>query len=111
MWITAGEGGHDYEAPCAIFVAAYAVPSHQGCATPARLMAAPADATAKAEIVGMPGVRYAQPDGVPAVSGNAQVLHWPNNAALIGAAKNLFNLNRSTIFSGVSYQSQASLSR
>jgi hypothetical protein len=44
----------------------------QGCATPVRLKAVPAGATVKAEIPGMPGVRYVLPDDLPAVFRDAQ---------------------------------------
>ena len=35
-----------------------------GCAAPTRLQAVPQDQTLKAEIPGMPGVRYVVPDGL-----------------------------------------------
>lgn len=44
----------------------------QGCATSARLKAVPVEATAKAEIPGMPGVRYVLPDGMPLLMKDAQ---------------------------------------
>ena len=44
----------------------------QGCATPVRLKAVPAGATVKAEIPGMPGVRYVLPEDLPAVFRDAQ---------------------------------------
>ena len=44
----------------------------QGCATSGRQKAVPAEATAKAEIPGMPGVRYILLDGLPALFKDAQ---------------------------------------
>ncbi|MBF6024020.1 patatin-like phospholipase family protein [Lysobacter niastensis] len=44
----------------------------QGCASPGRQKAVPAEATFKAEIPGMPGVRYVMPEDMPAVFRDAQ---------------------------------------
>ena len=44
----------------------------QACSTPARLTAVPEGATSKAEIAGMPGVRYVLPDGVAAFLQDAE---------------------------------------
>lgn len=44
----------------------------QGCATSARQKAVPAEATGRAEIPGIPGVRYVLPEGMPAFLKDAQ---------------------------------------
>lgn len=44
----------------------------QACATPGRLNAVPAQSTAKAEVPGMPGVRYVLTEGMPAFLKDAQ---------------------------------------
>src|SRR5688572_2350966 len=44
----------------------------QGCTTPGRQKAVPAEATLEAEIPGMPGVRYVMPEGMPALFKDAQ---------------------------------------
>ena len=44
----------------------------QGCATPGRLQAVPAAATARAEIPDMHGVRYVLPDGMPLLLSDAE---------------------------------------
>lgn len=52
--------------------AAVAIPLLAGCASTGRLPAVPADATTRAEVPGIPGVRYVLPDEMPELLKDAQ---------------------------------------
>lgn len=56
----------------AAMIAACAALLLQGCATPVRQKAVPAEATGRAEIPGMTGVRYVMPENLPVLLQDAQ---------------------------------------
>ena len=55
-----------------VLTTAWALLLLQGCSTPGRLKAVPAEETARAEIPDMHGVRYVLPDGVPLLLRDAE---------------------------------------